>query len=224
MMKLTYLKMFKLAFIAILFNTNLYSQNADLTIGIIGGVDYFNYPIEVGSAESVTEYDLGYFIGFYGTINLTDKFALRPELIYRRHRADEKIGDIVTQTPSGVSVIFITPTEIEVSDAIIQLPIKIQYKVIDNLEFGLGPQFMYIIKREFHTTENTFESDSAFFDNSKIVTDIDYDRFDFGLSLGINYRINSKFGIIFNYTAGLIKRDDKINTSIFDLGIDFKFN
>jgi hypothetical protein len=83
---------------------------------------------------------------------------------------------------------------------------------------------MYIIKREFHTTENTFDSDSAFFDNSKIVTDIDYDRFDFGLSLGINYRINSKFGIIFNYTAGLIKRDDKINTSIFDLGIDFKFN
>ena len=216
--------MFILALIAFLFNTNLYSQNADFNIGIIGGVDYFNYPIEVAGATSEIDNDLGYFIGFYGTLNLNDKFALRPELIYRRHRADEKIGDIVTQTPSGVFVMFMSPTEIEVSDAIIQLPIKIQYKVIDNLEFGLGPQFMYIINRVFRITENTFDSDSAFFDNSKIVTDIDYDRFDFGLSLGINYRINSNFGIIFNYTAGLLKRDDKINTSIFDLGIDFKFN
>jgi hypothetical protein len=222
MTKTNYLTIFTLALITFSFNTKLYSQNSDFNYGLKGGIDFFNYPIEETNSRLEIDYDFGFFIGIYGKINFNDKLNLRPELILRRHRAVEKISDVVAQTPSGLLVIFTNPTEVEVSDYIIQLPIRIQHELISNLELGIGPQLMCIVDREFQTTKNTIDFFSEISENSDIISNIEYDQFDIGLSLGVNYQFNSSLGIFINYTAGLIERDDKINTSILDLGISWR--
>lgn len=222
MKRSTYLTMFKLAFIACSFSSNLYSQNSDFNYGLKGGIDFFNYPIEETNNRLETDYESGFFIAIYGKVNFNDKLSLQSELIFRRHKAVEKIDDLQLETPTGIIVMNTFPTEVEVSDYIIQLPIRIQYELITNLEFGIGPQLMYIVNREFQTTKNTIDFDSETSKNSEIISNIDYDQFDFGLSTGVNYQFNSSLGIFINYTAGLIERDNKINTSILDLGISWR--
>jgi hypothetical protein len=221
-LKSLYNKRFQIATIVILISFNTYAQNNDLNYGLRGGVDFFNYPIEETNNSLEIDYDIGFFIGIYSKINIKDKLTLQPELVFRRHNAIQKIDDLTLETPSGIIWMNTYPTEVKVSDIIIQLPIKIHYELISNFEIAIGPQLMYIVDRDFETTKNTIEYDSETSENSEIISDIEYDKFDFGLSFGLNYRLNSSLGVFANYTAGLIERDNKINTSIIDIGIDIR--
>ncbi len=81
---------------------------------------------------------------------------------------------------------------------------------------------MYIIDRTFETTKNSIDWNSEVSENAEIISDIDYDKFDFGVSCGVNYQVTVNLKVLVNYTAGLIKRDNKINTSILDVGIGWK--
>ncbi len=97
----TLMKFIRLILIIVLSITHSNAQNSVYSYGLLGGLDYFNYPIEERSNQLEIEYNLGFFIGLYGEMSLNDKLGLQSELMIRRHKAVEKIDDIQLEITSA---------------------------------------------------------------------------------------------------------------------------
>ena len=181
-----------LIFIALIFNlTFVKAQNVN--IGFKGGINVSNF--NTSGYEKIP----GFHIGLFTELLIKDRYSLQPELLYS------------TQGSSKMTMGKEAVTNLNYVD----LPIMIKYRVLDNFNIEIGPEFGFLISEKTHV------------DGKEIDTNDNFEDLDFGLNIGIAYSFESIFdlGVRYNYgfsEINAVKIDDKIKNEVIQLSFGIK--
>ena len=181
-----------------------YGQN----FGIKGGLNYSNL-VPSDSDLEYGEYILGFHFGVFGAFELTEKLSLRPEVLYSKKGFNLELSTV--------------PQTIEIKRRFhyLSVPLLMEFSPLERLSFLAGPEFGYLIAARQDADLPTFSED----------IDEMYDRFDFGLSGGINVRITEKIQSEIRYIHGFSDLTNessftgtKLQNRNFQIAIGYKLN
>jgi len=169
-----------------------------VNFGIKGGLNVYNIHNSNG-----TNYDpvAGFHAGVLAHIHLSKRFALQPETFFSTNGANFKNGPFETKYNLGY----------------IQVPVLLQYMILDGLRLQAGPQVGFLVSAKSKTGD--LKED---FKN-------DVNSVDFGLATGASYLIpKTGFGFDARYNLGLsdINKNGSVKSTNrgFQLGVFYLFN
>lgn len=214
-------KVFWLVFLCTInsLNAQYYSKSH---FGFKAGVNYSRFmPYELMKAYE----DFGYVrkVGFYAgalfNFELTENVKIQPELLFALQGSGFKNENIELYDSDGF-LITRGDYKSNINEPTVVVPILIQFYANDALYFEGGPQFTYII----NTSEKIKEMPAEEFgDGSQNSVFNNFDKFDFGASIGLGYRFSDNLILNGRYFFSLINRNENIKSSIFNLGIEYLF-
>jgi hypothetical protein len=112
----------------------------------------------------------------------------------------------------------------QVTDLMFQIPIAGQYHLTHKIIIDFGPQIGFIINKKIDITDEAFqEGEEVLYEGAELITDVEYDPFDFGLFIGLGYKLNDPIGLFTRYNLSFTERDNQIKSSIFDFGLRFNW-
>ncbi|MCG9793258.1 porin family protein [Flavobacterium algicola] len=211
---------FLLVFVFLTFINNVIAQNTDMAIGLKAGTNYSSYtPRYIISGIEDVRYDrkFGFYLGGFANFEISDDFKIQPELIFAVQASKFVNENIELTDTNGFS--SIVDFESNINESTIIIPIVAQYFVSESFYLEGGPQFGYIINRKEKIIKDPFAAMSG---TPTEPLDFDYDKFDFGLTIGIGYKFSEKINLHTRYFSGLIERNNTIKSSVFNLGIECK--
>ena len=136
-----------------------------------------------------------YHIGLLGEFALTSRWNLQPELLYSEQGFGFR-NDILE--------------EYNVSLNYLQLPVLVEYELLNNFSLQSGPQLSYLLKEDYNTISRR----------------INYNRFDFSLGFGAEYELGC-FLFYSRYTVGLNRiynnSGDRNQNQVFQAGVGYIF-
>ena len=153
----------------------------------------------------------GYYFGAFVEVG-SGKFSVQPEVLYTAQGGKYSAISI----PSG-------SVEGEVNNSYISVPIMLKYKLIAGLAVEFGPKFDFLTKSDTKLKDLKIDSKDS------------YQSFNFGLGLGLSYKLPLGLNIDARYNFGLSKLGK--NTSIdgipssgtnskndvFQIGVGYRF-
>lgn len=152
------------------------AASAQLSIGIKGGL---NLAKVTGDDADGTDGRTSFHLGAYLTFDVSDKFAIQPELLYNSIGAksessyfDDDLGDITAEETYKLNYISV--------------PVMFLYKITPQVNIQAGPQFNFLASAK-DKYEISYDGGSASGDE-----DIK-DQFK-GLDLGFNVGLGANFG------------------------------
>jgi len=163
------------------------AQESKSEFGIRGGVN-------LATLMSANEYDrnmkIGFHVGVFDKISLSENFAIQPELLYslkgvKFNYDDEPLVD-------GYSKFNLH---------YIDLPVKFVFDITDNFEIQVGPYLSYLVFADVKT-----EGDVLNFFEINETDELDrknFNTFDIGASAGLGFNL-SPLVIGINYNMGFI--------------------
>lgn len=208
-MKKTYL------FIALL-TTITTSAQSDNSFGIKAGTNYSQFRPDIELyGETIQDFKgkIGYYIGGFYNVGISDKSSVRPELLLANQGttlSEFYIESFYYDTIEGKVVN-------KVNDLMILLPVSYRLKLVDFFLLEVGIQPGYALKRTVLAKEVSFEPSWG----GERVTHSNFDRFDFSLNGGLGFKLNNQLELNLRYSYGLIERDDSIKTSAISLGLGY---
>lgn len=170
----------------ILFVSNLSAQNSDF--GAKGGLNFSNMTVSGNNDENLK---LGFHVGVFDKISISESFAIQPELLYSVKGFKYNFDNVV-----------FADGEAKFNLRYIDLPVKLVYNLSPDFEFQFGPYVSYLLKAKVKTDAEVMD----FFD---IDSDGELDRanfrpIDMGLSAGLGFNLHP-FLLGFNYNVGLTR-------------------
>jgi opacity protein-like surface antigen len=191
-----------------------YGQKAHF--GIKGGLNSSNF---IGDTDGVDfKSRIGFNVGAFATIKLSEKITLQPEILYSTQGA--KVSNVTMIIMEDI----LTLADIKVNLSYINVPVMIKYYVADKLNLEVGPQIGFLTSAE----------SSTHYDVSNQTVDDDikdsFESVDFGLNFGAGYDFTKNISAGIRYNLGLANisktesgDDSKIENSVFSLSIGYKF-
>lgn len=174
----------------------LFAQKWDF--GVKGGV---NIATIVGDETSGTDPRTSFYVGGFTQVELSDKFAFQPEILYS------------SQGVEGNENGFDMTLKLDY----LTIPLMAKYYITENFTLDVGPQLGFLLQADAETMGISVD----FKDYMK--------NFDFGLNFGLGYEFD-KFAINGRYNVGLSDIWDSAEFEEFDnqnsviqLGIAYKF-
>ncbi len=199
-------------FIALL-TTITTSAQLDNSFGIKAGTNYSQF---IGDSDDIYKGKIGYYVGGYFNIGLSDKLSLRPELMMVNQGTK-----FSRSVPYGLGPDLNNENmESNLNDLSILIPVTFRYELVGRLFLELGPQVGYLVKRTEVFKKTPFDS-SVEGAKSKYPLS-QFDRFDFGLNGGLGFDLTDRLELNARYSWGLIELDDHYKTSVVSLGLGFK--
>jgi len=200
--------------IAILFGDKLASEKFELGIRLVG-----NFAGLTNITDSKTRRGLGF--GLYGTIKMSEKFSLQPELLFRSPMGAKGISPVLTGDPN--LDLLIVDADVTTQLTYISIPVLAKYSFRENVSFGIGPQFGILTSAKNKYVAEVFEADDLVFnDNVKS----QFQSFDVGLVFNLEFKLQRKKGINVNlrYYLGLtdtIKNNpgDAVKNSVIQIAV-----
>lgn len=182
--------------------------------GIKGGMNISNW---AGDTEGMdTKSKIGFNVGGFAEIKLSDKFAIQPELLYSAQGM--KLDNM--------------PLEIEGSDytvdstfklGYINVPVMFKYYVAEKFNIEAGPQIGFLTSAKIKATVEGIGSATESVKEN-------FESVDFGLNFGAGYDFTEHFFANVRYNLGLSNiakteegEDATINNSVFSLNVGYKF-
>jgi len=174
------------------------------------------------SENSKNKIGLNLAIGY--NITLNDHFNIVPEIQYNQLGAQDKD--------------FFNNRKYKTSQDYISVPVIAEYKIIDKLKLGIGPQVNYLIKSKYESKYiNIPEELQDNLNYGEDDTDI-HNKVNFGLIGGASYKFYKNFSLEARYFLGisniinadkLPKFDDAKATvdkkiQAFQIGLAYEFN
>lgn len=152
------------------------------------------------------KYRTGFGIGTYFTWKFHDRWQLQPELFFRFSTGATKLppygfaDTILTQLTS-------TSTITRHSHSV-ALPINIKYRVWKELRISFAPQILYLTANDDIFQKIVEKGGEILY---KTENKSDMNRFDFGISAGISYKLKQGKGVNLEvrYYAGFLDTDSK---------------
>lgn len=111
----------------------------------------------------------------------------------------------------------------EINNSYVSVPIMFKYKLIAGLSAELGPKFDFLTKSESKLLNTKFDSKNS------------YQSFNFGLGIGLSYKLPLGINVDARYNFGLSKLNkdasiggipistENIKNDVFQIGVGYRF-
>ncbi|CAC9974126.1 PorT family protein [Flavobacterium sp. WLB] len=185
-----------------------FSNAQEVKFGVKAGVNLTTLTGDIEEASS----KVGFHVGGFAEIKLSDKFSIQPEVLYSTQGAKEKgefefNGDVYD-------------VEMNYKLAYINVPVLAKYYVAEKFSLEAGPQIGFLVSAKGKATVlgNSEEDD---------IKD-GFESIDFGVDFGAGYDFTENLSVGLRYNLGLANlakdaEDYKINNSVFSLSVGYKF-
>jgi opacity protein-like surface antigen len=173
-----------------------FANAQEVKFGAKAGVNFSTF---TGDAEDV-DGKVGFQVGAFAEIKISDKFSVQPELMYTTLGAKfDEMGTTFTQTVDYIV-----------------LPVMAKFYVADAFSLEAGPQIGFLVGAKI-------EADGESVDVKEF-----YNSTDFGLNFGAGYDFTENISAGLRYTLGLSNiakdsGDESIQNSNFALALAYKF-
>lgn len=198
-----------------LFITAASYAQSDVHYGIKGGLNYANFIYEFeDSNNDFLDFNskVGFYLGGFVNVSLSDKISLQPELLYSGQGAklDVDFNQIIIFDQSD-GVFRENQNDVNVKQSKLLLPILLEYKVNDAFSFYFGPQVTYLInfEDEFETGEDV--NIARFSDSEKFGVDV---------TARLGYHATNNVSFELGYFRGLTNQNS-VKSSVFQLGLAY---
>jgi long-subunit fatty acid transport protein len=163
---------------------------------------------------------IGFQVGVFAEIKISDKFAIQPELLYSAQGA--KASYVDTYKVGGFNVdVNVKATQ---KLAYLNIPVMAKYFVAEGFSLEAGLQIGFLMSANREDTKSAFGlSDTDSYDNKEL-----FNSTDFAFNVGAGYDITENINLGLRYSIGLSNilkdsGDNKINNSNFALALGYKF-
>ena len=161
----------KVLFTAIAVFGFAFANAQEVKYGAKAGLNLSNF---AGDAEG-TSTKVGFQVGGFAEIKISDKFAIQPELLFTNLGAKEDEGKVtVTANLNYIAV-----------------PVMAKYFVAEKFSIEAGPQIGFLMSAKAKADGESIDIKEGF--NST----------DFGLNFGLGYNFTENIGAGVRYTSGL---------------------
>lgn len=224
----------------------LLASNAQIQLGISGGVDYSTVNVNLEYQNVIGIQGIkAYHFGIVSKYEVKENFYLTADLLFSRKGFMYSNSQILPQMPNFSDSL----TDFKITMDYIEIPILMEFKVRFekiNILFGIGPYLSYGIGGKINLDINSPSTDINYSEKirwSKYDSDLNnigesivynygysqIKRFDYGTTIRFGAEINS---IVLNveYKRGLTnlmweyKKNEKMNTQSIGLSLIYMFN
>lgn len=183
--------------------------------GIKGGMNISDWAGDTEGLDAKSK--IGFNIGGFAEIKLTDKFAIQPEILYSAQGM--RLDDFETE----LDEVGIVTADINFNFSYINIPVMFKYYAAEKFNIEAGPQIGILTSAKLKTkVEGYGSSDLDVKDN--------FESVDFGLNFGAGYDFTDHFFANVRYNIGLSNivkteegEDAKVKNSVFSLNVGYKF-
>ncbi|KIA99658.1 porin family protein [Flavobacterium sp. JRM] len=188
-----------------------FANAQEVKFGVKGGINLSTF---TGDVENVSS-KVGFQVGGFAEIKLTEKFSIQPELLYSLQ------GAKIDQSEEGYRY------ESTEKFSYLNIPVMAKYYVAEKFSLEAGPQIGFLLsaKSDFTETDDFFGTTSG----DEDVKD-SYKSIDFGVNFGAGYDFTENLSAGIRYNLGLSNIADfeegdntKIKNSVFSLSVGYKF-
>jgi long-subunit fatty acid transport protein len=181
--------------------------------GLKAGLNVANQ-VYSGSVAPSPSSIVGFNLGGFVDVKITDKFSIQPEVLYSTQ------GSKFNMTVFNGGTNYNTENTFKL--AYLNIPVMFKYYAAEKFSFEAGPQIGFLIdsKLVVNVLGQSVSQDAK---------DL-FEKIDFGFNLGAGYEISKKFSTVVRYNIGLsnvIKTesgdDSKINNNVLSLSLGYKF-
>ncbi|MCV9934169.1 PorT family protein [Flavobacterium sp. LS1R47] len=189
-----------------------FANAQEVKFGVKGGINLSTLTGDMEDASS----KVGFQVGGFAEIKLSDKFSVQPELLYSTQGAKEKSNVFDADAMELVSADFTTKL------AYINVPVMAKYYVAEKFSLEAGPQIGFLVsaKGKMSGGGDSQEEDIKDF----------YKSIDFGVNFGAGYDFTENLSAGVRYNLGLsnILENEagdnfKNKNSVFSLSVGYKF-
>jgi len=182
--------------------------------GLKGGINVANQNFSVEGGFPTPSSIIGFHIGGFVEIKMSDKFAIQPEILYSTQgsKFDMTIYD------SGFE--YYTKNTFKLG--YINIPVMFKYYAAKKIALEAGPQIGFLTSSKIET---------AVFGESVTQNAKDlFETIDFGLIFGAGFDITNKLSAGIRYNVGLANiaktdgnSDESIKNNVFSVSLGYKF-
>ncbi len=174
--------MVKFIFVCAIVMIVVQQAHSQVRVGAKGGLNYVNNVISQNNLGFVDdgEYRLGYHLGFFTFLNLSDKLTFAPELLFSSK------GFRFEDDGSGLS------RDGAVHLNYVNMPVLLGYKMQEKINLLAGFELGYLVSARSKLYTGTVD-----------VSGIWNDKLDFGAAVGLRYFLTKSFPLELRYTHGL---------------------
>ncbi|SHI96763.1 Outer membrane protein beta-barrel domain-containing protein [Mesonia phycicola] len=189
----------------------------EIEFGVKGGLN-----VATLGGDASDDYDLdsrvGFHVGGFVEIPLSEKITFQPELLYSMQGA--QLNLVYTDGLNSVS------SEAKLKLDYINVPFMFKYEVVDNLAVEVGPQIGFLINAKGEV-EASVSGESGSYSDEIDVKD-QYSTIDFAANLGVSYEFDMGLFAGARYNFGLIDIEEESDdyseiNNVFQLSIGYKF-
>ena len=167
---------FILVFATVVLSTQI--TYAQINLGVKGGLNVVNMAFgSPGAIAGQSQYRLSYHVGIYEQSDISDRFSIRPELLF----SNKGFRSSGVSGKSNVDLHYVS------------LPVLAQYRIWDQLSVMLGPEISYLLFARARTDDGTVNLSSIW--NRTL---------DVGIAAGLGYQVSEKVELGVRYTYGLL--------------------
>ncbi|MBP1224737.1 porin family protein [Flavobacterium sp. 1355] len=189
------------------------SNAQEAKFGLKGGLNISNFS---GDTEGIDfKSRIGFNVGAFLEIKLSDKFAIQPEVLYATQGAT---ADDFVDLESGIT------GDVAFKLNYINIPVMFKYYVAEKFNIEAGPQIGFLTSAKTTTKLNGYSGK-----HDMDVKDM-FESIDFGLNFGAEYDFTEHISAGLRYNLGLAniakteeEDDSKVHNGVFSLSIGYKF-
>lgn len=210
---------FLTALAAALFTTG---ATAQVTFGPVagGGLNIITQSVdpEPEGFETENTSGFGFFVGGFAALELSEGLYVRPELHFALRGSSDTETTTTSTTVLGQTIETTTEEDFTSRDSFLEIPVLIGYEFSEGLSVQAGPAIGLLLGSSASgeiTTTTGGESTTVEFDSDSTEG---RNGFEFGLALGLNYRLESGLGFGVRYTRALtdIAEDNDFGGTTFN--------
>ncbi|MFB3389006.1 porin family protein [Flavobacterium sp. LAR06] len=187
-----------------------FSNAQETKFGVKGGVNFANL---TGDTEDAS-LKVGFHVGGFAEIKVSDKFSVQPELLYSTQ------GAKFDESGEGFDI------ENKLNLSYLNIPVMAKFYVAEKFSLEAGPQIGFLLSAKAKS-EGTDEGITLSAEED--VKD-SFESIDFGVNFGAGYDFTENLSAGVRYNLGLsniAKTEDgddfKMNNSVFSLSVGYKF-
>lgn len=188
-----------------------FANAQEVKFGVKGGINLSTLTGDIEDASS----KVGFQVGGFAEIKLSDKFSVQPELLYSTQGAKEKTNVF------DVDAMEVVSADLTYKLAYINVPVMAKYYVAEKFSLEAGPQIGFLVSAKGKVSGG---------DSSEEDIKDAFKSIDFGVNFGAGYDFTENLSVGVRYNLGLsnILENEagdnfKNKNSVFSLSVGYKF-
>lgn len=196
-------KMFLVAALAVL---GMNQMDAQTKFGVKAGPQLTNI---VGDDFDEADSRIGFNVGGYANVRISESFAIQPEVLYSLQGAKQEVAG----------------ADLSYNLSYINVPVMVKWYAYDGLNFEFGPQIGFNVASKVKVDGTAFDVADGTYDFDELSGGRDVETIDFGVNIGAGYEFTNGLNLGLRYGLGLtdIVKDSDAKNSVFSLGVGYSF-